>query len=392
MKLVAIDEVRSLPRPPIEELLEDIGKLLKSGKIEETVEVDEDLKVSLTHYKFFHALKVLGIKRIPVTINRTDRVEYRLEDLGFEEDLENNPLRVCRNISELIKSCWPTPLIYLKSLSSDLSQVWAKLEYLNPFSNSIKDRIGWYMLIDALENDSRLTSSRLVYEASSTNTGIALTCISKSLGLKTRIYLPSSVQKCSDLYLKILGSEVVRVQEQITTQALERVKEDSRRDNAVHINQFENDANFISHLRFTAKELDIQLKRSGLKPKRIVCSLGTSGHASAISFYFKNRYHGDLEIVGVQPAKGEVIPGMRRVETGMKWIHLVEIDRMVEVDYEEALKGMLKITINEGLPVGLSSGAVVGSLDKIPPIDGVTILIMPDHFYKYCEVFNSTIL
>lgn len=389
MKIVALEDLKSIPRPPIEELLEDAAKLLREGKLEETIEVDDDLRVSPKHYRIFHALKMLGVKRLPVTINRTIRVDLTLVELGFEEDLEANPFRVCREHGELIKSCWPTPLVYLSSLSRNMSEAWAKLEYFNPFSNSIKDRIGWFMLVDALENDIGISRSRLIYEASSTNTGIALTCVGKRFGLKTRIYLPSSVQKHNDLYFKILGSELVRVPEQLTTQAIERVREDSRRDGAVHINQFENDANFISHLRFTAKELDIQLRKAGLKPRRIICSLGTSGHASAISFYFKNRYSKDLEVIGVQPAKDNIIPGMRRVETGMKWIHLVKIDKIIEVTCDEALEGLLKITTNEGLPIGPSSGAVVAALDKLQDLDGVTILIMPDHFYKYSEFFSS---
>jgi len=388
MKLVSIEDVKSPPRPPIEELLDEAAKLLRLGRVTETVLVDEEYNLCMEDYRRFHALKILGVRYIPVSVGSNEDIDLTLEELGFDKDLEYNPLRVCRNHSELIKSCWPTPVIRLNSLSNSLCDVWAKLEYLNPFSNSIKDRIGWYMVTDAFENNPKL-DTRLIYEASSTNTGIALACIGKSFNLKIRIYLPQTVQRCSDTYIRLLGSEVVRVPEQLTIQAINRVRQDSIRDNALHINQFENDANFISHLRFTSKELDYQLKSINLRPRRIICALGTSGHASAISFYFKSRYEDKVEIIGVQPAKDETIPGMRRVETGMKWIHYVKIDEVIDVTRREAIEGLAKVASMEGLPIGLSSGAVVAGLEKLSNIDGVSILIFPDHFYKYVEVLAN---
>lgn len=389
MKLIPIEDVKCLPRPAIEELLDEAGQILRSDKVTETIQLDEEYNVCLKDYKKFHVLKILGVRYIPATIGHRKEIELSLEDLGFSEDLEPKSMRVCRNHTELIKACWPTPLIRLNSFSNDSREVWAKLEYLNPFSNSIKDRIGWYMIVDALENGRIRGGSKSVYEASSTNTGIALSCISKSFDLKTRIYLPQTVQRCSDVYIRLLGSEVIRVQEQLTVEALEVVKRDSLRNNAFHIDQFENDANFICHLRYTSKEIDYQLKSVGLKPRRIICALGTSGHASAISFYFKNRYRDEVEVIGVQPAEDESIPGMRRVETGMKWIHYVKIDEIIDVTRREAIDGVMKVAGMDGLPIGLSAGAVVAGLSKLKDTEGVSVLIFPDHFYKYAEIFLS---
>ncbi|MEM4536639.1 MAG: pyridoxal-phosphate dependent enzyme, partial [Nitrososphaerota archaeon] len=124
-----------------------------------------------------------------------------------------------------------------------------------------------------------------------------------------------------------------------------------------------------------------------LKPRRIICALGTSGHASAISFYFKNRYGDEVEVVGVQPANDETIPGMRRVETGMKWIHYVKIDHVVDVTRREAIEGLMKVSSMDGLPIGLSSGAIIAGLEKLSERDGVSVLVFPDHFYKYAEAF-----
>lgn len=394
MKLALIEEIKSIPRPPIEEILNEVSRILQLNKITETIQVDEQFNVSSRDRARFHALKILGVRYVPISHGFKEEIDMTLEELGFYEDLQFNHVRVCRDLSELIKACWPTPLIRLNSLSTSHGEVWAKLEYLNPFSNSIKDRIGWYMITDAFESNPGSTISEKIYEASSTNTGIALACISKNFNLKTRIYLPKTVQRSSDFYMRLFGSDVVRVPEELTIQAINRVKQDSLKDNALHINQFENDANFIAHLRFTSKELDYQLRSIGLRPGRIICALGTSGHASAISFYFKNRYQDKVEVIGVQPARDELIPGMRRVETGMKWIHYVEIDKLIDVSRDEAIKGLIKTAGGDGLPIGLSSGAVVAALEKLSNTDDATILVFPDHVYKYIEIimdyFNST--
>ncbi len=389
MKIISIEHIKCPPRPPIEQLLDEVSELLRLDRVTKTILVDKDYNLSVEDYKRFHALKILGVRYIPVSVGFEEDVDLTLEELGFDKDLEYDPLKVCRNHSELIKACWPTPLIRLNSLSNHASDVWAKLEYLNPFSNSIKDRIGWYMVVDAFENNPQLSTSRLIYEASSTNTGIALACIGKSFNLKIKIYLPQTVQRCSDAYIRLLGSDVVRVPEQLTIEAIYRVRQDAISDSALHINQFENDANFISHLRFTSKELDYQLRSINLKPRRIVCALGTSGHASAISFYFKSRYQDKVEVVGVQPARDELIPGMRRVETGMKWIHYVKIDELIDVTRREAIEGLVKVASRDGLPIGLSAGAVVAGLEKLSDIDGVSVLVFPDHFYKYVEFFTN---
>lgn len=384
MRIIPVESVRCARRPSIEELLNPVASLLKSGRVEFTVKINEKGWVDGEDVKNFHALKALGVRKIPVSKNRRERVSISLEELGFYEDVSPSLLRVHRDPLDLLRRGWPTPLIRLRSLSSIDEEVWAKLEMFNPFSNSVKDRIGWYMLWEAWE-EGALKGGGLIYEASSTNTGIALTSVGNNLGVKTRIYLPSTVQKCSDVFLKALGADVVRVPEQLTIEAIDKVKATAEQDGALHINQFENDANFLVHLRFTAKELDLQIREVGVKPARIVGALGTSGHLSALSIYFKNRYGKGVEVIGVQPAKDEVIPGMRRTETWMKWVNMVEIDEVMEVTRKEAVEGLMKVARGDGLPIGLSSGAVASAHQKLPRKSGATILIFPDHIYKYHE-------
>jgi len=205
---------------------------------------------------------------------------------------------------------------------------------------------------------------------------------------KAKLFIPQTIQKVSDTFLKVLGAEVVRAPVSLTVEVIKQVDEEAKKTGASHLNQFENDANFKVHLKYTAKELDEQLRSIGLEPTHIIGSLGTSGHMSAISLYFKNKYK-NVKIIGVQPAPDEVIPGIRRVETGMKWIYWVEFDQIIDVTRREAIEGALSIARNEGLLIRLSSGAVVHAFKKIAGEEGVYVLVFPDTGYKYAEQFEE---
>jgi len=189
----------------------------------------------------------------------------------------------------------------------------------------------------------------ILYEATSTNTGTALTSIANILGVKTKLYMPMTIQKVSDTYLKVLGAEVVTLPVGLTVEAVGQVDSGAKANKATHLNQFENDANLKVHLKHTAKELDDQVRSLGVKPSCIICGLRTSGHMSAISFYIKNKYKGEVEIVGVQPAPSEVVPGIRGMETGMKWYHWMHFDKVVDVKQTEAIEGSIHMALKEAL-------------------------------------------
>ena len=318
-----------------------------------------------------------GIPSINVSLNELGVWGGRMEDKARVYNVYGSTL-------ELLYKGWPTPLVKLGSLSDSGRSVWAKLEGYNPFSNSVKDRIGWSMIMDAL---SREKLKQILYEATSTNTGIALTSIANTLGVKTKLFIPQTIQKVSDVYLEVLGAEVVRMPVGLTVESIGTVDDEAREANATHLNQFENDANIKVHLKYTAKEIDEQLAAIGIKPTCIIGGLGTSGHMSAISIYFKNKYN--TKIIGVQPAPNEVIPGIRRVETGMKWYYWVEFDEVIDVKRSEAIESAIEIARREGLLIGLSAGAVVNAFKKINHNEGVYILVFPDTGYKYAEQFSE---
>ncbi|MEM4035174.1 MAG: pyridoxal-phosphate dependent enzyme [Fervidicoccaceae archaeon] len=367
---------------------------LLAADLAPTIEVDlSDVEAEPSSLSRIARAALLGPKLAPEEVNVRFRRELprispvELERLRLPE--EQSPrlrLRVYESTLELLYRGWPTPLVRLRSLSSGEVQAWAKLECYNPFSNSVKDRIGWSMMMRALREG---TLRGALYEATSTNTGIALTAIGNVLGARVKLFIPQTIQRASDVFLRVLGADVVRVPVNLTIEAVREVEEVSKRDGAVHLNQFENDANLEVHLKQTARELDEQLASVGLRPTHVIGGIGTSGHMSALALYFKSKYR-DVKVVGVQPAVGETIPGIRRKETGMKWIHWVEFDEIVDVTQAEAIEGALRVARGDGLIVGLSSGAVVKAFEEVSRRDGpgAYVLIFPDSGFKYVEYFE----
>ena len=429
VQLADITKIRQPVRVDIRDVIPVYRKVVRRGLVGKPIIVDRESMVALKGHELLESLNLLSADKAPVLQVDRSKVRIRslqpdlrpvtlekvieagvegpklpsrsfevyideeppcvkvsLEELGIWGKLRGSTLNVYENTLELLYKSWPTPLVKLASVSSEGRSVWAKLEGFNPYSNSVKDRVGWSMIMTALE-EGRLGD--ILYEATSTNTGIALTAIANILGRKTRLFIPKSIQKVSDTFLKALGAEVVRVPVSLTVEAIEEVDSKAKREGAVHLNQFENDANFKVHLKYTAKEIDEQLRSIGLKPDYIIGGLGTSGHMSAISLYFKSRYGDDVKLIGVQPAPEEVIPGIRRVETGMKWIHWTDFDQIVDVTREEAIEGALTVARREGLLIGLSAGAVFHAFKEIAEENGVYVLVFPDTGYKYAEQFEE---
>ena len=120
--------------------------------------------------------------------------------------------KVFENVHELISGIWPTPLVKL----SKFGNVWAKLEYYNALSQSIKDRFAWYV-INKLIKSGELTN-KVIYEASSGNFALALALLSKIYNFNLRIYLPKSTSRSVEILLKILGVDYVKTDFEVINQ------------------------------------------------------------------------------------------------------------------------------------------------------------------------------
>ena len=360
--------------------------VLSRGGVAGTVVVDPQTGSAVQGLELCATLAKLGARYVPVSYGRAEEVFVPLEDLGFFDEIQPSRFRVFSSSEELLYRNWPTPLVRLSRASLGGRTAWAKLEGLNPWSMSVKDRVGWYMYRKALERLGRV--ERLV-EATSTNTGLAVAAMANIHGSRLKACIPSTVSRTGEFLLKLFGAEVVRSQRaSLTVELVDEVEEEARASGAVHLNQFHSDANFEVHLRYTAKELELQLREVGVVPRAIIGGLGTSGHLSALALYFKSRFEG-VRVYGVVPKEGTSIQGIRRVETGMKWVHLVDLDGVVEVSPEEAAEGVLRVVRSEGILVGLSSGAVYAAYRRLAESgeleEGDYVLVFPDHGFKYVE-------
>jgi cysteine synthase A len=283
----------------------------------------------------------------------------RLEELMPKPSLH----RVFNSSLELLTGGWPTPLL---KVSGQPREAYAKLEWFNPFSASVKDRTTYYLL--------KSVGGDWLVEVSSGNVAVALAALGNVLGKRVKLYIPTAGRYVAPL-LDFLGAEYQILDVSMTVEALEHLQKDIR-EGAVHPNQFGNDMNFVAHLR-TAAELDWQLSAVGKRPDYVVAGLGTSGHASALGFYFGVRY--GTKLIGVQPR--DWIPGIRRVETGMKWLSLISAE-VVDVSLKEALEGVREFAKRTGLLIGPSAGAVYKAF-AAQRRDGVYVLMFPDSLMKY---------
>jgi len=117
--------------------------------------------------------------------------------------------------------------------------------------------------------------------------------------------------------------------------------------------------------------------------------IGTSGHMSAIAFYFKHRL-GGVDVILSQPAPGEVIPGIRRRETGMLWLSTLDVDySLYDVTLEEALEVMEEVARSDGLFIGPSGAAALSALRKHceeKGCNGDYVAVIPDTGLKYTSL------
>lgn len=373
---VPLREITPETRLGVVDVAGKIKAILRSS-IVDPIRVDNNMitRDSETYW----ALYYIGVEYAPTL------EPARLEDLGLYNIIENrgSTMKVATTLEQLFYVNTPTPLYKLREV--DGIPVWAKLEWFNPLSNSIKDRPALFMLLKYIEEHG---IPEKLYESTSSNTGIALAALAAAYGIKARLYIPALAGLTPETVMRLLGAEIRRMQG-ATVDYLSQVLKDAEKDKAIVLNQFENDINFASHMWTTAKEIELQAREVGIRKPIIIMAAGTTGHSAAISLYMKNRMNGARSII-VEPKQGEYIPGMRRLETGSKWAKIAEYDLTLEASQKEAIDAVAEIVRNTGLLAGLSSGAVYSKIQQALEyaaqnnwnIDAV-IAVFPDNIYKY---------
>jgi cysteine synthase A len=260
-----------------------------------------------------------------------------------------------------------TPILQLGKINRN---IFVKCEFLNP-NSSIKDRIAKGMIRNALK-DGVIDKNTHLIEATSGNTGIALASICSSLGLKLTIIMPESMSIERRKLIQYLGAELILTSNEDGMQgSIDKAQElHSQIENSYIINQFENIYNIKSHTQ-TANE--ILLDMQGINIDTFISVIGTGGTITGVGKVLK-KYNRKLSIVAIEPSKSEVLQGKEHSKHKIEGIGAGFIPKIldqkiyseiVSVDDEEAIRYSQLLAKEEGLLVGISSGANIAGAMKI---------------------------
>lgn len=268
-------------------------------------------------------------------------------------------MKYAQNVTELIGN---TPLVKLNKASSNGTTVLGKCEFMNP-THSVKDRIGNNMIQDALKK-GLIKEGTTVIEPTSGNTGIALASVCAGLGIKLILTMPSSMSLERRQLLKALGAEIVLTEppkgmKGAVDKALELA---AQTENSFVPQQFANEANPEIHRLTTAKEI---LADTDGKVDILISAIGTGGSITGIGEILK-KHNPDIQVIAVEPEASPVLsggnPGPHKIQgIGAGFIPEVlntkTYDEVIQVSNEDAIATSRALAKEEGLLVGISSGA-----------------------------------
>ena len=272
-----------------------------------------------------------------------------------------------------------TPLVEIKNLNPNPQvKILAKLEYFNP-GGSIKDRAALYMIENG-EKSGELTPGKTVIEATSGNTGIGLALVCSVKGYKLLLTMSESASVERQKILKARGAEILLTPGHLGTDgAIEEVYRLARENPESYFmaDQFNNPANWQAHYFGTAVEI---WEQTGGKISTVVATLGTSGTLMGLERRLKE-YNPDIQIIGVEPYLGHKIQGLKNMKEAYRpeIFEKNRLDQIVNIDDEEAFEMTRKLAKQEGLFVGMSSGAamVIAQKQAEKMAEGMIVVIFP---------------
>jgi cysteine synthase A len=268
-------------------------------------------------------------------------------------------------LSSIVKTVGNTPMVRLSRISKGLkAEIVAKLEFFNPLG-SVKDRIGISM-IESAEREGKISSNTLIVEPTSGNTGIALAFVCAIRGYRLCLTMPDTMSMERRKLLKHLGAELVLTPGiQGMKGAIEKADEILKNmANSYMPNQFSNPANPQIHRETTAEEI---WRDTAGKADILVAGVGTGGTITGISEVIKTRKP-SFKTIAVEPKDSAVIsggkPGTHKIQgIGAGFIpsvlNLDTIDEVVTVTNEDAFETARRLSKEEGILCGISSGAAV---------------------------------
>jgi cysteine synthase A len=289
-----------------------------------------------------------------------------------------------------------TPLVRINRLIDSEATVVAKLEFYNPAS-SVKDRIG-VAIIDAAEAAGALEPGGTIVEATSGNTGIALAMVGAARGYNVVLTMPETMSKERRALLRAYGAELVLTEGALGMKgAVAKSEEIAAERGGILAKQFANEANPEIHRKTTAEEI---WKDTDGQVDILVAGIGTGGTITGVGQVLKSRKP-DVQIIAVEPEESPILnggqPGPHKIQ-GLGANFVPEIldrdiyDEVIDVNAETSVEWARRAAKEEGLLVGISSGAALAAADQVarrPENAGKTIVVIIPSFG---ERYLSTIL
>ena len=299
-------------------------------------------------------------------------------------------MSIAEDVTQLVGN---TPLVRLRKVTEGaVADVVAKLEYFNP-GGSVKDRIGVAML-DAAEEAGLLKPDTIILEPTSGNTGIALAMVAAARGYKLVLTMPDTMSIERRVLLRAYGAELVLTPgKDGMPGAIAKAEELAKSDQRYFVpQQFENPANPAIHRATTAEEV---WKQTDGKIDFFISGVGTGGTITGVAQALKERKP-DAKFIAVEPAASPVLSG------GQKGPHPIQgigagfippvldedlVDEIITVGNDDALNLARRLAKEEGLLVGISSGAAVVAALQVahrPENKGkLVVVVLPSSGERY---------
>jgi [CysO sulfur-carrier protein]-thiocarboxylate-dependent cysteine synthase len=298
------------------------------------------------------------------------------------ERLRNRPCG--GRYGDVVQSIGHTPLVELPRLSPKPGvRVWAKLESRNP-TGSVKDRVARALIEDA-EEKGAIGPGQTILEPTSGNTGISLAMICSRKGYKLKVVMPENVTPERTQLLRMYGAEIVYSPgDQGSNGAVAMSLEMASEDSSYYMPyQYGNEANPNAHYNGTALEILEELD----EVSAFVAGLGTGGTLMGNGRRLKETFGDAVKIVAAEPMQGEPVQGLRSLEDGFipPIIDLSLLDRKIFVTNADAIVFTRRLLDEEGLFVGVSSGAIARVALRIANEldEGNVVFLVADDGWKY---------
>ncbi|MFQ5708806.1 MAG: PLP-dependent cysteine synthase family protein [bacterium] len=308
-----------------------------------------------------------------------DAPEFSL-DLAVEAEQVPTPL---------IEQVGHTPLLKLTRLARDVSpvEIFAKAEWFNP-GGSVKDRAALNMILEG-EKSGALTREKTILDATSGNTGIAYAMFGAALGYKVKLTVPLNAGKAFKNILTTLGAELVYTDPQYGSDGAiieaVRIFEQSP-ERYFYPDQYNNPANWLAHYKGTGEEI---IQQTAGRVTHFVAGLGTSGTFVGTGRRLR-AYNQHIQLISVQPDSPlHGLEGLKHMESarvpGIYDATLADLN--IEISTERAQQMVKRLAREEGLLVGLSSGAAMAAAYEVARglTSGLIVVIFPDSAHKYFD-------